>query len=69
MDKKLVSQSLKFGRILTSPIRRMPNFLELLILEPKQYQKLNFDSYRNVIDFNTREKLIDYHKPHNNRLY
>ena len=49
--------------------KQVLNFLELPIWEPKQYQKLNYNSYQNMIDSQTREKLVDYFKPHNEKLY
>ncbi|WP_019503571.1 sulfotransferase domain-containing protein [Pleurocapsa sp. PCC 7319] len=68
MDKKLVSQSLKIGRILTSPIRRMPDFL--IIGAQKCGTTSLFDflvQHPNI--GKPHKKEVDYYKPHNERLY
>lgn len=45
------------------------DFLGLPSCELKQYKKYNYNRYANKIDPTTRQYLIEYFQPHNNKLY
>lgn len=48
--------------------KRVLNFLDLPAWEPKEYKEYNA-GYYSKIELSTREKLINYFEPYNQRLY
>lgn len=68
-EQILVLKSEDFFNRPSKTFKQVLEFLELPSWEPKQYKQLNSNSYQNMIDSQTREKLVDYYKPHNERLY
>lgn len=68
-EQILVLKSEDFFNKPSKTFKQVLEFLELPSWEPKYYKQLNSNSYQNMIDSQTREKLVDYYKPHNKRLY
>lgn len=49
--------------------KQVLDFLNLPNWEPKQYKQYNSNSYPKMIEPTTRKHLVEYFKPHNQRLY
>lgn len=49
--------------------RQVVNFLEIPDWEPKKYKVFNRGNYQSDIPESLRKKLVEYFRPHNQRLY
>ena len=49
--------------------KQVLDFLNLPNWQPKQYKQYNSNSYPKMIEPTTRKHLVEYFKPHNQRLY
>ena len=64
----LILQSEHFFKNPSDVMKEVTDFLEISQLELPEYKQFNKHSY-SVMSNKTRKKLIDYFKPHNQRLY
>ena len=67
-EQMLVLKGEDFYRHPSTIFKQVTDFLSLPGWEPKAYQKRN-DAFYPKMETTTRERLIDYFKPHNQRLY
>lgn len=65
----LVTTSEDFFAEPSATFQQILNFLELPNYEPKHYKQYNSNSYQKMIEPTTRKHLVEYFKPHNERLY
>lgn len=67
-EQILILQTEEFLEKTPEVYRRVLKFLNLQVIDLKQYKKLNIGNYKEMED-KTKQKLIDFFKPHNEKLY
>lgn len=68
-DQILILRSESLDTQPSATLEKVLNFLDVPCWEPKKYERYNSNSYIKRIDPATRQYLIDYFKPHNEKLY
>ncbi|MGK7937243.1 MAG: sulfotransferase domain-containing protein [Xenococcaceae cyanobacterium] len=65
----LVLRSEDFFANPSATVKQVLNFLELPNQQLKHYKQYNANNYQKMIEPTTRKILVEYFKPHNERLY
>lgn len=68
-ERLLILKSEDFFDRPEAVFKQVLEYLELPDWSPSKYQKYNYNRYGQTLDRSTRKDLIEYFRPHNQRLY